>query len=155
MICLGTPQCAQAIAKQYHGRLGPMAIVLLSLSAIGVTPSGQSHLCRGWAIMRHAKEVFVLQMVFQISRTVSMANVCTGRKTKIRMLRCLVLFVNDLAVSAVVDGKLIGVLWSHVMVRGRSVQAEDPTSAEARRSPETLRSESVLRLDANVSAVWR
>lgn len=53
-----------------------------------------------------------------------------GRKTEILRLWCLVV-VNNFAVRAIVDGEVVTILRSHVVVRGRAIQAED---ADQRRS---------------------
>jgi len=67
----------------------------------------------------------MLQFVFEVSHTNSMVYVCTGRKTEVRIFwrRTLVM---DLAVCAVVDSTLVSILRRHVVVRRRSIQAEDP-----------------------------
>jgi hypothetical protein len=73
---------------------------------------------------RLAREHFALQVVLKVSRTHSVVYVRTRRKTEILRLRYLIVMKN-LAVRAVVDGKHIGILRSQVVVRGRSVQAEN------------------------------
>ena len=74
--------------------------------------------------MRHAKDVIVLQVLSRVSYTGSVVYVGTGLETEIFRLWRFVVAV-DLIVSAVVNGEHIGILRSHVVVRGRAVQAED------------------------------
>ena len=118
------PRCVQTIAHHYHGCLGPTAILLLLLSATDDYHFRAIVFYRDLGNMRHAKDVIVLQVVSRVSHAGSVVYIGTGLETEIFRLWRLVVAV-DLVVSAVINGEHISILRSHVVVRGRPVQAED------------------------------